>query len=30
MADSNKTPIWLQLRKEYIDDNFTSLIRFDK
>lgn len=28
MADSNKTPIWLQLRKEYIDDNFTSLIPY--
>lgn len=28
MADNNKTPIWLQLRKEYIDDNFNSLIPY--
>lgn len=28
MTDNNKTPIWLQLRKEYIDDNFNSLIPY--
>ena len=25
MADNNKTPLWLDLRKEYIDDNFEKL-----
>ena len=25
MADTNKTPLWLDLRKEYIDDNFEKL-----
>ena len=25
MADTNKTPLWLDLRKEYIDDNFDKL-----
>ena len=25
---TNKTPIWLELRKEYIDDNFSNLIDY--
>ena len=25
MAENNKTPLWLDLRKEYIDDNFEKL-----
>ena len=25
MATSEKTPIWLELKKEYIDDNFGKL-----
>ena len=25
MDTTTKTPLWLQLKKEYIDDNFTAL-----
>ncbi len=25
MAETNQTPLWLDLKKEYIDDNFEKL-----
>lgn len=25
MAETNQTPLWLDLKKEYIDDNFNKL-----
>lgn len=28
MATTEKTPIWLDLKKEYIDDNFAKLQRY--
>lgn len=30
MAETNATPLWLELRKEYIDDNLEQLIRYLK
>ena len=28
MSTKNETPLWLELRKEYIDDNFEKLLPY--
>ena len=28
MSTKNETPLWLELRKEYIDDNFEQLLAY--
>jgi len=30
MATNSKTPLWLEIRKEYIDDNFEQLLVYLK